>query len=358
MLRNLRKKVSSARGGPSRRKPATRGSRLARSNRLTFEPLEPRLVLGADSLVISEFMAINHDTLADGLDRFEDWIEIYNPTATAVDLDGWYLTDKDDDLSRWPFPAHTLAPGDFLVVFASAQDVDDYVDPAGNLHTNFALKGDGENVALVMPDGNTVVHAYWDYPQQVEDISYGLGGLDMVFEALVSSGAELSYHVPTPGEDVVEWTETGYDDSGWVDTVALRNPGLLITEISSGETRFVEIQNVSDQTVPATDWRVLVNDASSGNINHVNPAAWTISGPVGAGQAYYRTDDPGDNYWGSQIAWDAEGPGWAMIIDDGGNVMDFVAWGYSPAEIAELQIEYAPIPTRRPTQPTARSRGR
>jgi len=316
-----------------------------RRKRLGFEALEPRRLLDAESLVISEFMAVNDSVLADGLGEFEDWIEIYNPTDGQIDLDGWYLTDKDDNLTKWPFPAHPLDPGEFLVVFASGQEVDDFVDPAGNLHTNFKLDGDGENVALVMPNGNTVAHAYWNYPAQVDDVSYGLSGLDTVYDALVDSGAALSYHVPTPGDDPLAWTVNGFDDSSWTDTVDLEGSSLEITEIATGARRFVEIQNVSDQAVDMTNYRVLVNDAAAG-INAVHSLAWSLSGSAFAGWVDYRSDDPaepGGRYWGDAINWGAEGPGWAMIVDAGGSVMDFVAWGYSASQIAGLEIDYGPF---------------
>ncbi|NQU22377.1 MAG: lamin tail domain-containing protein, partial [Candidatus Nealsonbacteria bacterium] len=298
------------------------------------------MLLNADSLLISEFMAANDETLPDGHGEFEDWIEIYNPTPGPIELDGWHLTDNPNDLTKWEFPPRTLAAGDYLVVFASGREEADYVDPAGNLHTTFKLDGDGEHVALVMPDGNTVAHAYWDYPDQVKDVSYGVGGLDAVYEELVATGAEVRYHVPTPGENATAWTAPLYNDSAWEDTVTLRETGLVISEISTGDVKFIEIENVSDQTVPAGSRHVLLNDASSGNVNDVHPVVWTINESLAPDMVRYRTGSPGANYFGSDIAWDADGPGWTMIVDDVGGVRDFVAWGYSEAQIASLRVDY------------------
>ena len=64
-----------------------------------------------------------------------------------------------------------------LVVFASQQDRNDYVDAGGNLHTNFALRSAGDYLALVAPDGATVVSGFSPgYPEQKEDVAYGLNG--------------------------------------------------------------------------------------------------------------------------------------------------------------------------------------
>ena len=56
------------------------------------------------SLVISEFMAINDSVVADEDGVFSDWIEVHNPTAEAIDLDGWYLTDRATNWRGGDFP--------------------------------------------------------------------------------------------------------------------------------------------------------------------------------------------------------------------------------------------------------------
>ena len=64
---------------------------LSRFFALRFESLEPRRVLDG-GLLITELMAINNDTLDDENGESTDWIEIHNPTADPINLDGWYLT--------------------------------------------------------------------------------------------------------------------------------------------------------------------------------------------------------------------------------------------------------------------------
>ena len=108
--------------------------------RLSLEPLEARLLL-ARGIFITEFMAVNDDTLEDEDGDFADWIEIYNATLDAVDLGGWHLTDDPVSLDKWAFPAGVeLASGEFLLVFASEKD---RAVAGSELHTNFALDGNG-----------------------------------------------------------------------------------------------------------------------------------------------------------------------------------------------------------------------
>ena len=91
--------------------------------------------------IISELMAANTKVHADRDGAFSDWIELHNPDDTAVDLEGWYLTDSASNKRKWKLPAVTLPPGGYLIIFASNKD---RINPAAPLHTNFALSAGGE----------------------------------------------------------------------------------------------------------------------------------------------------------------------------------------------------------------------
>jgi hypothetical protein len=126
--------------------------------------------------IISEFMAANLSGLADEDGAFSDWIELYNPDTTPVSLAGYHLTDNAAHLDKWTFPAVTMDSGAYLIVFASGKD---RRDPAGRLHTNFQLAADGEYLALVAPDGVTVISAFVpSYPPQFDNQSFGLSQPD------------------------------------------------------------------------------------------------------------------------------------------------------------------------------------
>ena len=145
---------------------------------------------------ISEFMALNAHTLADEDGSYEDWIEIYNPSDVAVKLDGWYLTDNAGDLTKWRFPSTNLAGGGFLVVFASGKD---RRVPGARLHTSFHLFSGGEYLALVKPDGVTVVSQFSPtFPPQVADVAYGFAQSGSP-PAYVSGASGVYFTTPTPG---------------------------------------------------------------------------------------------------------------------------------------------------------------
>lgn len=74
------------------------------------------------SVVINEFLASNGAILADEDGDYEDWIELYNPTAEPINLDGYTLTDEPDNPSKWTLPAVTIQPKGFLLIWASNKD--------------------------------------------------------------------------------------------------------------------------------------------------------------------------------------------------------------------------------------------
>jgi len=124
----------------------------------------------SNKIVITEFMAVNSNSIVDEDNEHSDWLELFNNTDSAVDLAGWYLSDDAANLKQWQFPAITIPKGGYLVVFASGKN---RVDPTKNLHTNFKLSGSGEFLAISEPD-TTISSAFSPiFPAQRQDISYG-----------------------------------------------------------------------------------------------------------------------------------------------------------------------------------------
>ena len=132
-------------------------------------------------LYITEFMSDNRTTIEDEDGDASDWIEIFNSGTDPVNLGGYFLTDTEDALTMWSFPAVEIAENGFLLVFASGKD---RRDPESELHTNFKLSSEGEYLALVHPDSSSILAEFGTaqnpVPEQFEDSSYGLmqgGGL-------------------------------------------------------------------------------------------------------------------------------------------------------------------------------------
>ena len=195
------------------------------------------MVVNPGEPIISEFLASNADGLTDEDGETSDWIEIHNATASTLNLSGYFLTDDPLLLTKWAFPSVSLAPGEFLVVFASGNDR----SVAGSeLHTNFSLSSGGDYLALVKPDGTTILNEYQpSYPEQETDISYGFDDVALNFGYFQS---------PTPGAG------NGESASGFVaDTTFSQDRGFYDTPIAvaiSSSTPGAEIRYSVDGTPP------------------------------------------------------------------------------------------------------------
>lgn len=168
-------------------------------------------------LYITEFMADNGRTIEDEDGDASDWIEIFNSGDTSVNLDGYFLTDAADTLTMWRFPSVEIAENGFLLVFASGKD---RRNRESELHTNFKISSEGEYLALINPDGTSIVADFGTeenpLPEQFEDASYGLmqgGGLTPTM--LVGPTQQVRLIIPADDSLGGDWTEQEFDDSGW-----------------------------------------------------------------------------------------------------------------------------------------------
>jgi len=259
------------------------------------------MVRAQELLRINEFMAVNDNGLDDE-DRDEsDWIEIYNAGMEPVNLEGWYLTDDVNNLSQWAFPEVILAPDSYLVVFASGKN---RRDPQGVLHTNFKLKGSGEYLGLVRPDGETVVWEFFPaYPRQAPDISYGPVS-STVETKLIMSGAPVKAMVPfndalepvsRRSETLRPWTEEGLDDLTWqtgTTGVGYDYAGLIGLDVSAmrnvNETVYIRLPFVVEDpsALQALTLRMRFDD---GMIAYIN----------GQEVARFNAPVPGSETWNS-----------------------------------------------------------
>ncbi|CAI8216594.1 MAG: Uncharacterised protein [Cryomorphaceae bacterium] len=104
-------------------------------------------------LVINEIMAGNVNAVADQNGEYDDWVELYNGNSFSLNLNGYYLSDNENELTKWTFPNITIPANGYLIVWC---------DTAGNsqtgLHTTYRLSSDQEEVYLTDPT-NTVIDA-------------------------------------------------------------------------------------------------------------------------------------------------------------------------------------------------------
>ncbi|MBN1187691.1 MAG: lamin tail domain-containing protein [Bacteroidales bacterium] len=198
--------------------------------------LLPNFFVSGQTVRIDEFMALNQTTIADEDGEYSDWIELYNPTGSTINIGGWTLTDDKLMPDKWMIPAITLEANSYLLIFASGKNR----QVQGNeLHTNFKLSGSGEYLGLYNNSGIVITEFDPAYPEQQVDVSYGY-----------LEGIYVGFNDPTPGYATTAGAQTvvpapTFDHShGFYDAAF----DLLISD----ELGSAQIYYTTDGSVPGT----------------------------------------------------------------------------------------------------------
>ena len=75
----------------------------------------------AQNIKINEVVSSNSEYTDEDGDT-PDWFELHNSGSQNVSIDGWFISDDPDEFDKWAFPNITLAPDEYLLVWASKKD--------------------------------------------------------------------------------------------------------------------------------------------------------------------------------------------------------------------------------------------
>ena len=90
-------------------------------------------------LCVNEIMPQNVSTIADEKGAFGDWIELHNPTDSAIDLSGWSISDDPNLDGQFSITSGlTARPGPWLGMTLVARDWNVPASGAGYV-TRFAV---------------------------------------------------------------------------------------------------------------------------------------------------------------------------------------------------------------------------
>ncbi len=162
-----------------------------------------------------------------------DWIELRNPDASVVNLNGWALSDDPANPGKWVFPNVSIAAGGHLLVFASGKN---RAVAGVQLHTNFKLGSTG-SLLLSQPNGGggwTVVHQILNYPEQRNRFSYGYpgtsgpGGTPGYFEIHTPGAANGANVVTEFVADTSFTVKRGFYSSPQSVTITTATPGATL----------------------------------------------------------------------------------------------------------------------------------
>jgi len=179
------------------------------------------------SVLLNELMADNESSVSDDAGVFSDWLELYNPGDSDLDLSGFGVSDDWTNPFQAVLPEGTsLAARGYLLLWADASQ-----KPTVD-HLPFRLNASGEGVGVFSPKGEALDWVVYqplatdvalarlpDGSDNWETMPFGTPGatnqrLETVQEEVVSSGATWAYWdgADSPGDG---WNERGFDDSAW-----------------------------------------------------------------------------------------------------------------------------------------------
>jgi hypothetical protein len=160
-----------------------------------------------------------------------------------------------------------------------------------------------------------------------------------------TQGAGVAFKVTLRAHDAAGRTVGSFNGSAQVS--AQRPAGgaaVVFTEIGTTTPTpdYFEIQNVGSSAANTNGWFVLTSRSSIG-VNSPSATAWPMPASLTAGQITGATDNANrapteSDYGPGGIDWPNPSSGWAMLVDNTGVIRDFVAWGYTAAEIASINF--------------------
>lgn len=106
-------------------------------------------------LCINEYMASNVSSLELEDGTTPDWFELHNPTAAAIDLEGWLISDDVTLPDKHTLGAGLTVPANgFLLLYADS-------DPEeGPDHLPYNMSKLGEQIVITSPDGEQEAITY------------------------------------------------------------------------------------------------------------------------------------------------------------------------------------------------------
>lgn len=188
------------------------------------------------TILINEYSAANVNGILDNDNDRNDWIELYNTTSETKNLEGYYLSDKKDNPTKWQIPAGvSINANGFSLFFASGKNI-----VAGNyIHTNFKITqcSNKDYIMLANPDGIILDSVKVERTQ----INHSRGrtpnggttwGLFTTATPKLSNGTAYTQYLETPEFN----PPAGFYNNSQTLTISTSNPADTIRYTTDGST--------------------------------------------------------------------------------------------------------------------------
>jgi hypothetical protein len=198
------------------------------------------IVPNPGAVVINEVLAHSHAEAS-------DWIELYNTTATAIDIGGWFISDSNENLFKYKIAdGTTISPNGYLVLYEDL-NFGNTDDPG--CHEPFALSENGESLYLSSAQ-NDVLTGYRnveDFGASETGVSFGryykssTGNYNFVAMEENTPGSANSY--PKVGPIVIseimynpDWPDGGFYTNDQYEYIRLDNISAEPVTLYNSET--------------------------------------------------------------------------------------------------------------------------
>lgn len=190
-------------------------------------------------VVINEFCVANYNDYSVG-GEYEDWVEFYNPSASAISLTGFWLSDDITQPLKYQIPAGVTVPANgYKIILLSGQG-DFNPTYLGQTNTNFKVNQSTGDAIVFSDAGGNVLETY-DFalitPNQMNQ-SYGRvpnGSGSMLIQTnpsplAANSGTTATGYAARPQLSL----EAGYYASAISVTITTTEPGATIYYTTNG----------------------------------------------------------------------------------------------------------------------------
>lgn len=243
-------------------------------------------------LLINEVMVIN-DSYAVQNGEYFDWIEIKNNSDKTVVLSDYYLTQNKNVPNRWQFPAVTLAPDEYILIYASGSPEK---STQTFIHCDFKLDSIYEELYLYKADGESFSLCDGAVLTEIPyGMSYGRspskGGFVYISSptpgGVNNDGLRYISSVPTPSVeggiyDGIETLSVSFSSEGTVyytldGSVPTESSAVYNSPLTVDSTAVIRAVSKEDGKYPSP----VITESYIVNENHTLPVVSLVSDPEG-----------------------------------------------------------------------------
>ena len=214
------------------------------------------------NLKITEYMIDNLNTLKSYDGKYYSLIEIHNEENYDINLKGYYLTDKSNDIGKYQFPDITIKANTYLIVYTSGLNT--YKN--NELHTNFSL--DNSDGIIILSNDNKALIDKVNIKSLESNLSYGL-----------YQNEWYKYNLPSFGKS---------NTNNYLKSELIKD--VIINEVSASNTEAIELKNVTNQNISLKEYSIGDKSGAIYNLPNITIKANSYITLYGSDKASYKNN--------------------------------------------------------------------